>query len=104
MHYAMPFGAVAAVYAWDRLALALVRIIEYVLVVPVGRFVDDLFMADFEETAEELRTLLLELVSLMGLTLQESKTPSPSDSLEILGVEVQLDHIKKTSRIRGHEG
>ena len=45
MQLAMPFGAVAAVYAWNRLAAAVVRIIEYVLLVPVGRYVDDLFMA-----------------------------------------------------------
>ena len=92
--FAMPFGAVAAVYAWDRLGEAIVRIIEYVLVVAVGRYVDDLFMADFEQTADELRSLLLELVSLLGLTLEESKTPSPADTLEILGVEIALDYLR----------
>ena len=37
--YAMPFGAVAAVYAWDRVGEAIVRIIEHVLVVAIGRYV-----------------------------------------------------------------
>ena len=96
--YAMPFGAVAAVYAWDRLGEAIVRIIEHILIVAVGRYVDDLFMADFAETSEELRSLLLELVGLLGLTLEETKTPAPGESLEILGVVVAL------SRLRGVDG
>ena len=91
--YAMPFRAVAAVYARDRLGEAVAHIVEHELVVAVGRYVDDLCMADYAETATELRSFLLELVSLLSLTLEESKSPEPSESLEILGVEVMLSHI-----------
>ena len=37
---------------------------------------------------------MLELVGLLGLTLEETKTPEPSESLEILGVTALLDHIR----------
>lgn len=60
----MQFGAVAAVYAWDRLGEAVARMTEHVLVVAVGRYVGNLCVADFDETADELRTALLELIAL----------------------------------------
>ena len=65
-------------------------------------YVDDLFMADFEDTAAELRSMLLELVSLLGLTLEETKTPEPSDSLEILGVVVHLSYISVSNGFTLH--
>ena len=54
-------------------------------------------MADFADTADELRQQLLELVALLGLTLEESKTPVPANTLEILGVEVRLNRLKTSS-------
>ena len=38
--------------------------------------------------------MLVERVSLLGVTLEESKTPEPSDHMEISGVEVALGHIR----------
>ena len=43
--YAMPFGAVAAVYAWDRVWAAITAILRAYLGLPDLRFVDDLFWA-----------------------------------------------------------
>ena len=40
---AMPFGALAAVYAWDRLGAAIQHIIQGGLLIPILRYVDDLF-------------------------------------------------------------
>ena len=45
-------------------------------------------------TAVELRELLMELVSLLGLTLEAAKTPEPSPTMEILGVTVALSMFR----------
>ena len=41
-HYGCPFGHVGAVYAWDRLGEALVAVLRDLLVLPIGRYVDDI--------------------------------------------------------------
>ncbi len=88
--FAMPFGAVGAVYAWDRVGAAISAILRDYFLVPVVRYVDDLFWAETEMSADSCRTLVLEVVSLLGFTLEPSKTPLASESLDILGVTVSL--------------
>ena len=87
---AMPFGAVAAVYAWDRLGGALAFLLQQVLLLPTARYVDDLFWVDFSRYAPETSRLALELISLLGFTLEPGKTPPPASCLDILGVSVAL--------------
>ena len=88
--YAMPFGAVAAVYAWDRLGAFLAGALTELFHLPVCRYVDDMFLVDFGELAAESRSLMLEVVALLGFTLEESKTPAPASSQDVLGVQVTL--------------
>ena len=73
----MPFGAVAAVYAWDRLGAALSSVLREMFLIPVIRYVDDLFWLDFSETSTSCRLLALEVVALLGFILEETKTPPP---------------------------
>ena len=87
---AMPFGAVAAVYAWDRLGGALTFLLQQILLLPTARYVDDLFWVDFSGCAEDTSGMALELVSLLGLTLEPGKTPPPASCLDVLGVSVSL--------------
>ena len=91
--YAMPFGAVGAVYAWDRLGSAITAILIDLLLVPCIRYVDDLFWADLEESSLDCRSMVMEIVSLLGFTLEPDKTPLPSDSLDILGITTSLKMI-----------
>ena len=86
----MPFGAVASVYAWHRLGGAVAAIISSLLFLPLDRYVGDLFWVDFASTSAETRNLVVELVNLLGLKLDEDKTPLPADSMAVLGVLVQL--------------
>ena len=53
--WVMPFGAVSAVYAWDRLGGAVSRILRKLLLLPLDRYVDDLFWSD--HSAISLATL-----------------------------------------------
>ena len=88
--WAMPFGAVASVYAWDRLGAALAAILQHFLLIPCARYVDDLFWADFEASASAGRQAALDLISLLGFTLEESKTPAPSQCQNVLGIQITL--------------
>jgi len=88
--FAMPFGAVAAVYGWDRVADALSHVLMVILAIPVVRYVDDLFGACFAVHAEELRDMILELMAMCGFTLDPQKTPLPAPTQTILGIECRL--------------
>ena len=100
----MPFGAVAAVFAWDRIGVALQAIIAKVILVLLTRFVDDLFGAEFGQLAGAARSHVVEFVGLLGFSLSPEKTPVPAEDLDILGVDccvrdqesisLRLDSIK----------
>ena len=95
---AMPFGAVAAVYAWDRVGAAVTAILRVYLGLPVLRFVDDFFwyIIDGREPslaqrtfAREARQNVLDVVGALGFGLDPAKTPDPAALMAILGVAVR---------------
>jgi hypothetical protein len=93
----MPFGATAAVYAWDRVAESIVSVLRTSFLLPVDRYVDDLFWIDWAEISAESTSLLVEFIDLLGLRLDPDKTETPSIQLEVLGSHVHLvqdhDHL-----------
>ena len=91
-HYSCPFGAVGSVYAWDRLAEALVHLLSHFLGIPISRFVDDLFGAIFAEHSAEIRDAMLEICELLGIILDPEKSPDPDESQVILGVLVKIKY------------
>ena len=91
-HYSCPFGAVGSVYAWDRLAEALVHILSYFLGIPISRFVDDLFGAVYAEYSVEIRDAMLEICELLGIILDPEKSPEPDEAQVILGVLVKIKY------------
>ena len=97
-HNCMPFGSLSAVYAWDRLGQFISKIIARGLSTPVNRYVDDLFLVDYQKSAKELLSSIIELVNFIGLTLDPDKSPEPSPSQTVLGVKVSLSQ-KKTRNI-----
>ena len=86
----MPFGAVGAVYAWDRVAEAVVEVLRRVFLVPAARYVDDIFFVDFEYTAVRTREIVMAVVDAFGLCLEPDKTPAPAMDMVVLGVRVSL--------------
>ena len=91
IHKAMPFGAIAAVYGWDRLAHAITYLIRKILITPAIRYVDDLFGVMFKRDLEKFQSMLLELVTKLGFTLEEEKTPIPSKESVVLGIELKIE-------------
>ena len=90
VQHSMPFGAVSAVYAWDRLASFICHILIQVFLLPISRFVDDLFWAALGSEASESRQLVMRVVALLGFVLEPTKTPEPASQLDILGVECEV--------------
>ena len=103
-HKAMPFGAVAAVYAWDRLGEAVAFAVSNLLVLPVSRYVDDLFTPVYTLYGEEIRSYILEIGALFGVVMDEAKTPVPSSEDTILGIlvsiQVSIRRLQKKVTIR----
>ena len=87
---AMPFGAVGAVYSWDWVSDGIVSIIRSLFLIPVLKYVDDLFTAELEELADRAREVIIEVVTLLGFVLAEDKTPPPASVQDVLGVEVSV--------------
>ena len=96
--YAMPFGAVGAVYAWDRVADLITTILSILLLLPLSRFVDDIFCCVPREGASQCRLWMKEVVYLLGFVLDEGKTPLPSSIQTILGVEVRFACVKRRGK------
>ena len=90
-HFCMPFGAVSAVYAWHRVGQALTTILSTALSIPFNRYVDDIFAAIPVEGAKEARNFCLEIIEILGFTLEEEKTPIPGPSSVVLGVQLDIE-------------
>ena len=89
MHYAMPFGSLAAVYAWERLAVALWNIVTQILFVPSGKYVDDFYILEEEEIIQEtLDCVVLVFRALLGPESLAEKKILCGNPLTILGFQV----------------
>ena len=88
---AMPFGALAAVYGWDRVGAAITAILRS-LGLPVLRYVDDLFLAVPAHVGDIARRILEEVVAQLGWHLASEKTEGPVKDMVILGVLVSVHH------------
>ena len=88
--YALPFGAVAAVYGWERVGAALTGILKKKVGIPFFRYVDDLFTALPDALAKQARKSLEDIIEACGFALAPGKTEGPSDSLTILGILVAI--------------
>ena len=49
-----------------------------------------MFLVDYQKSASELLSFIIETVSLIGLTLDPKKSPPPSLSQTVLGVQISL--------------
>ena len=87
----MPFGAVSAVYAWHRVGKALTTILSSALTIPFNRYVDDIFGVIPKDGAIEARNYCLELIELLGFTLEKDKTPIPREESVVLGVQLSIE-------------
>ena len=98
--HAMPFGAISAVYAWDRVGSALTEILRQCLLLPVDRYVDDLFWPDWEVISMATRSLVLRLMDHIGFHLDPEKTAVPSSSMDLLGITISLSFRQEALEVQ----
>ena len=99
-HYAMPFGALGAVYSWDSLGDSMVWLFAHYLGLPLCRYVDDCFTVLYKEHSAEIRAHLLWFSNTLGIILDPSKTPEPSTEMTILGVLLKLQRYSRHKNLR----
>lgn len=92
---ALPFGAVASVYGWERLGAALTAVLRWIGL-PVLRYVDDLFSAVPEELGDLARSVMERAIAALGYTLEPDKTEGPASSLTVLGVQLLIIDLMLT--------
>ena len=95
-HWAMPFGAVGSVVAWDRIGAMIAHIAATLLHLPILRYVDDYFTCLQEECSGHGLACFAELVRLMlGDTAISVKKLGVGNPLDILGLDVELNYPLK---------
>lgn len=96
--FAIPFGSIATVYGWDRLAHAITFLIRHVLLLPACRYVDDIFGVCFDYESDFVRNSLSELVTMLGFKLEAAKTPVPASMQLVLGIQLEVKYVNRRGR------
>ena len=99
-HTALPFGATAAVYGFNRVAAALTFLANEVLRVPVTNFFDDFFSLDLEGLSQGGFDAFGSLCDLLGIVIKPSKDVPPCAVGELLGVDVDLSGERLLFRLQ----
>jgi hypothetical protein len=90
-HYAMPFGAVGSVHAWERQGALLKHLARVLLRIPISRFVDDFFAPDRAESAGIAMQCFARLVrAVMGVTAIADRKLETGNPLTVLGLDIVL--------------
>ena len=90
-HKFLPFGATAAVYAYNRVSCALVHIARSWLRMPVDSYFDDYWGIGEPERAALSFTHFGRLNALLGLDIKEAKDQPPMGEGILLGVQIRVD-------------
>ena len=89
-HTALPFGATASVYGYNRLSRAIVFLARRLLWIPVDSYFDDFWGIDKEAAAEASFKAFGDLNEILGFTIKEAKDVPPAENGTLLGVAVRL--------------
>lgn len=90
IHNALPFGALGAVYGYNRPARGLVHIARVLLRIPVDNYFDDYWGVEGGASVASGFEAFKVLNELLGFLLKPSKERSPGKEGEVLGLEVEL--------------
>jgi hypothetical protein len=90
-HYALPFGFLGAVYGWERVAALLWHIAVCMLMLPLGKYVDDYFLVEEKGAADVgLECLCRVFRCLLGNSAINDKKVALGNPLTVLGFDVFL--------------
>jgi hypothetical protein len=92
-HRALPFGAVASVYKYNRVSRAVVFLARRVLGLPVDSYFDDFWGVDGEEVVQSGFDAFIALHDCLGLSLKKKKEMPPAEAGILLGVHADIGRI-----------
>ena len=87
-HKALPFGALAAVWGYGRVAGSVCHLLRRLFSVPQLAWVDDFMRAAPKRFAALLQWIFKEVHDMLGIPLKSEKDQGPSARLQVLGMEV----------------
>ena len=91
-HNAMPFGSVASVHALDRVGAFFRHLGRTLLMLPLGRYVDDFFAVDRSEDTEHALQCFGRLVrAVMGADSLSNEKMEYGHPLQVLGLHFEAD-------------
>lgn len=92
-HRALPFGAVASVYKYNRVSRAAVFLARRILGVPVDSYFDDFWGVDSAAVVESGFDAFVALHDCLGLFLKKKKEMRPDGSGILLGVHADIGRL-----------
>ena len=91
VHYAMPFGLKASVFALERVGHFLATVARKLLKLPVLRYVDDFFAPEPRESLEHAATCFARIVrAMLGADAIADNKRDHGWSLTILGIHIEM--------------
>ena len=108
-HTVLLFGSKGSVWAYGRVADALVAVARCLLVLPCGHFVDDFGGVESETTAASGATGFADLNKATGFRMKLPKAVGPAPEVPLLGTQLRLSAeaavcAPKSSRLRKVSG
>ena len=85
---ALPFGALAAVWGYGRVAGSVCHILQRLFSVPQSAYVDDFMRGSPRRWAALLQWIFKEVHCMLGIPLKDEKNQGPAARLEVLGMEI----------------
>ena len=89
-HNTFPFGAMASVWAYGRVAEAVLHVIVTLLKIMAYHYVDDWWMVSPAFQAGQMYRMFIRMHRLIGFECAMDKSFEPSSVLELLGVNLDL--------------
>ena len=90
-HFAMPFGAKASVFAWERVGHFIATNARKLLKLPVLRYVDDFFGAEPRESLEHAADCFARIVrAMLGAGALADDKRDHGISMTVLGIRVEM--------------
>ena len=98
-HTALPFGATASVYGYNRVSRAVVFLARKLLDIPVDSYFDDFWGVDYEENVDASYRAFAALNELLGFAIKHSKDVPPTSADSLLGVYVNIVSVPFTASV-----
>ncbi|KAF4651137.1 hypothetical protein FOL47_000632 [Perkinsus chesapeaki] len=95
-HACLAFGHRASLLRYSRVARAIVNILRHIFDMVAFVYVDDFFVVCAEDEATLCYNIFQQLNQWLGFATKDTKAMKPTDSLKLLGLQVEVQNDKVT--------